>query len=163
MNEQSASNIIYTSSKPRMNNLVLIIIGIILLIIISASAFWLGQNYSKPTSNDSTPSNQVSISSAKATSNPLFQNQTAVINGKITKSAKGQLTIEDNDKDTSSFNLAPKIVIYKQVPGQTSAQTTTNESAIELNKQAVITLSVIDGEYKVSSIAYLSPPPPPAN
>lgn len=97
------------------------------------------------------------------TTSPLFDSQTATINGQVIQVIHSTLiTIQVKNKDglMDTFPIVPNLVIYKYKSGSTEATSSADLQTIELNKDALIVLEHIKGEYKVVSISYLASPSP---
>ncbi len=159
MDTETAPEVLYSKAN-KLKPLYLVIAGVLILIGACATAFLLGQKYSSKVPGN-TNLNVQGPTAPASDAQAFFENQSAVINGSITQNQNGTLTIVNTDNETSTFPLSPMVTIYKQIPGQQTAQTTSDLNAIELNKKAVITLSAQNGQYMVSGISYLTPPPPP--
>lgn len=85
---------------------------------------------------------------------PLFNGQTANVIGKITKIDGSKIVVEDSKKQIGSFTLYKKVaIINANAPGQI-ASPSSNIKDIQLNKEALIYLQLIDGDYQVLSIAF---------
>lgn len=84
---------------------------------------------------------------------PIFQNQTASLMGKISKIEGSMATIlKDGKEDT--FPLASNFIFYLPVENSPISTASANLSLVRLNEDVSITLQVLDGEYKVTSISY---------
>lgn len=86
----------------------------------------------------------------------LFQMQTAIVQGEITKVSDNNLTVKNETGKEEVFPISKRIVIYiplKQDPKRAAATSDVNQ--IELNKIKLITFEVIDGKYQVVSVADL--------
>lgn len=109
-------------------------------------------------------SNQASISQ-KTTgktlveTSPVFQNQTATVLGKISKTEGDKATIVSQDNKEETFPVAKKFVLYKPVRNN-QATPSSDLKQIDPNMDAFINLEVIDGKYQIVSITYLPPIPP---
>lgn len=88
---------------------------------------------------------------------PLLSNQTALARGTIISKTENEISIKGENGQTDTFELKQPVVIYNQA---TSSATL---GSIELDKPAVITLELKDNKYKVISISYFIPPPPPGS
>jgi hypothetical protein len=95
-------------------------------------------------------------------SNPFFDKQTAFTQGQITSVKDGSITVVKKDKTTSDLPLADEFVVY--LPSPTDSNQTKvahGATSIVLNKAAVINVQIIDSKYRVTSISYQTPLPPP--
>lgn len=91
---------------------------------------------------------------------PLFDSQTATIHGQVIQVIHNTLvTIQVKNQAglTADFPIAPNLLIYKYQSAAT-ATSSADLKTIELNKDALIDLEYIKGEYKVVSISYLASP-----
>lgn len=112
-------------------------------------------NKSKPTTSPTPAANLIKTS-------PLFDSQTATINGQVIQVIHNTLiTIQVKNQAglTGDFPIAPNLLIYKYQSAAT-ATSSADLKTIELNKDALIVLEYIKGEYKVVSISYLVSPSP---
>lgn len=86
--------------------------------------------------------------------NPLFQFQTATIQGKITKLTDNQITIADSKGQVGQFPLSSKLTIYRPSEGTKPAYASTDPKTISLNEPTSVLLQLMDGVYQVVSISY---------
>lgn len=84
---------------------------------------------------------------------PLFDSQTATINGEIEKAENFKVEIKKKGL-TESFALSPQFIIYKYATSSAQPTTFTNTTDIELGKTANVMLEKVGGEYKIISISY---------
>ena len=84
----------------------------------------------------------------------LFQSQSAIIQGKITKVENSSLTIEDKNKHSESFPIASTLVIYIPTSNSPISTASADLKFIKINELATILLQVIDSHYKIVSISY---------
>lgn len=96
-----------------------------------------------------TPSQQLTVS-------PLFDSQTASINGEVVKIENSKAFVKKKNL-TDTFPLSAQFTIYKYVAGSATPTTSTNRADIEPDRTATILLEVVQGEYKMVSITYLPP------
>ena len=122
-----------------------------LLAIGSVTGFYLGRySLSGPIPQSQNQSKQIVFK------NPLFKSQSATFEGEITGVEGLKLTVKDYKDQTGVLTAIPNLIIY----GSGVKKAATDSASIELNKKAVLTLEVVDGQYKVISISYLPPAPP---
>ncbi|MBI2011204.1 hypothetical protein HYS91_00400 [Candidatus Daviesbacteria bacterium] len=136
------------------------IVGIVLTLAALALGFFMGRGLLA--TNPGSINNQASGSATMVKTSPLFKAQTATIQGKITKIDGSTITVTSQDNQAETFPLDSNFTIYKHTSGTSfAAALPGSDKQIELNKDSIIVLNVKDGDYKVSSISYLSPPPKP--
>ncbi len=136
-------------------NLSLVIGVLVLFLILILLAFYLGKldlsNLTK------TPVSKVeTVKVAQIQTSPLLSNQTALARGTIISKTEKEISVKGENGQTDTFELKQPVVIYNQA---TSSATL---GSIELDKPAIITLELKDNKYKVISISYFIPPPPPS-
>lgn len=135
------------------NSLVVLIVIIVLLA--AAVGFVIGRINRQGVTNVRNPINLLTPSNGVA----LFQSQTAIIQGKILHIDGNTLMIQSTDGPTAQFTTSKYLNISKFPSHNGVASTSSQVKDIELDRPAMITLTVQDKEYKVSSIAYLPPAP----
>lgn len=86
----------------------------------------------------------------------LFDSQSAMFTGKITKVENNKIWLENNHGVTGTAVLAPNYLVT-DMEKLTSATPSGNlqQPEIELNKNAIISLQFINGEYQVTSISFI--------
>lgn len=87
---------------------------------------------------------------------PVFQEQNAVIEGKITKIDGNLLTIQNKFGDLGTFTLSSQAVIYKTMNKEQVATPAAGVNAVDLQKNAFIFLKMIDNQYQINSINYIT-------
>lgn len=90
---------------------------------------------------------------------PLFRSQTATFQGEITKVSGNKLSVKDDKGQTGDFPVSNKVVIYKFKAGSNQASASSDLKSIDIGKQALVILELVNGKYQVTSISYLPPPP----
>lgn len=99
------------------------------------------------------PQNTIKVS-------PIFDSQRATIRGSVSQIKHNSiLVIKNRANSTDQFPAAPNLQIYKYKVGSTEATASSDLKSIELDKEALIVLEAIKGEYKVVSISYLATQP----
>ena len=89
---------------------------------------------------------------------PVFDNQVAYLNGKITKLNGDTATVQNLAGKSDDFPLAKGILIYFPPNKNSSASpSSTDLKDIQLNKDAFISLGVVNGKFEISSISYTLP------
>jgi hypothetical protein len=91
--------------------------------------------------------------------NPLFIEQTAQAEGIITAVENGKLTLKNPKGVVQTFPVSSRLVVNVYETGTKSSKTSASIQDIKVNEIASIILRVEEGEYKVSTVAYLPPPP----
>ncbi len=145
-----------SSISPLIILIILVILGVIVYFVRNSSFARNSSFLSSKLGSISQPQN-INDGVTKKTS-PLFNPQSATINGKITKIEGRNLTIVDNKNQTDTFQANDNLVVYKQKNGNTPASSSANIKDLELNKDAVIVLQGFGDTYKVISVSYLSLP-----
>lgn len=133
------------------------VIIILVSIIILTLAFTLGYFAARSQSADNLPpvieqnGNFVKVS-------PIFDNQLATINGKITKLDGEIATVQNFAGKSDNFPLSKGVLIYlppdKNSP---SSPSSSDLKDIELNKDAFISLKAINERFELTSISYTLP------
>lgn len=140
-------------------NYFLIFAGIILLLLVVLILYF-GKFYLSflpgKTTNGPVGTKQVK----QIQTSPLLSNQTALVRGVVVARTDNQITVKGENGQTDSFSLQEPVVIYNQIA---TSSASLNLGSIELNKPAVITLELKDNKYRVISISYFIPPPPPGS
>lgn len=92
------------------------------------------------------------------TKSPLFLEQRAIFQGKITKFDGSKVSLENKQGLKGEYALSAHPVIFKQMDSAKLATPSSDLKEIELNKEAVVVLKLEDaGGYKVTNINYLAP------
>lgn len=130
-----------------------IALGVALLIIGFVFGFFLGKNYSleiKPIAiNSQTPINQ------------LVDSQTASMMGQITEIQGNTLTVKNAKSNNSgTVPVSNKVIVIKPGLNSKTASSSAGLNAIELNKDVVINMELVNGEYTATVIQYPLPLPP---
>jgi hypothetical protein len=108
--------------------------------------FFIGKNYFQKT----LPSNENLPQSVTTTRNNLYTSQTATIRGKITKVEGTSLTVENlTTKATGVIQTTDNIVINKA-----GSKPSSQLSSLELDKEVLIGLELINGNFSATSIQY---------
>ena len=130
------------------------IFAISLLIFGLAVGFFLGKRSQLNTS----PATNLPISTNTAASS-LYSSQTANIRGQITKVDGETLTIKNlNNQATGEHQASSRVLITKaSARPDKLASPSSDLSTIELNKEALIQLEMIGGQYQITSIQYIIP------
>jgi len=133
------------------------ILPVVLLIAGLALGSLIGKNISgvKPTNE------------TKVDMNKLYSSQTATIRGQITAVDGNNLTVKSlnsNDSGTVKASISVIIAKFSQDPKKVSSPSS-DLSTIELNKDVLINLEMVDGQYEATVIQYVVPGPkiPPAS
>lgn len=92
---------------------------------------------------------------------PVFASQTATVQGVITKVDGKIITVVGDKNMEDNFEVSDKLVIYKFTSGSPQASASSKLNSIDLNKNALIILELMENKYKVTSVSYLPPPPKP--
>ncbi len=88
----------------------------------------------------------------------IFTTRTASINGRITRSDNGQLTVNSINK-TAVFDANKNLFVTKPSADNKPSLPLSGLEHVELNKFALINLQMVDGKYKIVSIVYPAAPP----
>ncbi len=128
-----------------------IVLGILLVLISGFVGYQLGIN--KPNPTDKKP--QSEVQEAKVTKNPLFTTQSATIHGKITAINDKLITIQTINNITQQVKIADNVAISKLGNNNRPNPPTSDIKTLESNKNVLLSLEFMDGEYKVVSITYL--------
>lgn len=103
------------------------------------------------------PNSQKGISSEdKFITSPLFQSQSATVQGTIIKVSGNKITVQDDKKQTGEFITSPRLVIYRPPKDNKPATPSSDLKTLELNKKALIIFEFANGEYQAASISYLN-------
>lgn len=94
-------------------------------------------------------------------SNPIFDQQTAVVQAKITQRKDSSIIIENSKKATGELALSKGVVIYKLSPDKTISTPNTNPESIPLNQEVLIQLELKNDHYEVIAISDIPNPVPP--
>lgn len=135
-----------------------IAILVVLVLLSGAGGYLLGSRTVLPSATSQQP---FALATNTVKTSPLFQNQTASVYGKITKTTDTILTITDKNGRTEEFAISPKFMVYKALNGVRQATASSQISSIDPEKNASIALEVIDGKYQVVSVTYLPETPLP--
>ncbi len=85
---------------------------------------------------------------------PIFTTQTATINGAIESIEGNTLKIKSNNQ-IKDFPISSNFTVYKKSrPNSPVASASADIKSIDISKQALIILSVIDNKYQVVSVSY---------
>lgn len=131
-----------------------LLVTVIFVLIAAGSGFYLGKTFGYSKIGGPIPANN----------NSIFAQQSATIQGKVTKVDGNTLTVQNNNNVSASFPSADKIFISKVESSNLSATPSSDLKTIELNRDAFINLQIVDGQYKIVSVAILPQlqPLPPA-
>lgn len=130
----------------------IIIIAVLTLVLISLSALLYLNKNNLNVGNFQTPK-------PPSNANPqLFDSQTANLTGKITKINGDKITLENRSGVKGEFKLAQNFLV-SDLSGRSLRPAKTEVEKIELNKEAMITLSVVDNEYFVTAIIFTQTAP----
>lgn len=101
---------------------------------------------------------------SQQTPDSFFTDQSALVNGKVTAINKDNITVENWQKQTSSFKLGPTVFITNSTNASQTPSTDINK--VPLNQFVIINLKKVNNEYVVSSVVVTppvgSPPPLPS-
>lgn len=130
-----------------------LLITIILVLIAAGGGFYLGKTFGNSKIGGTTPAN----------SNGIFAQQSATIQGKVTKVSGNMITVQNNNNVSATFPTADKVFISKVTSNNLSATPSSDLNTIQLNQNAFINLQIENGQYKIVSVAILpeSQPLPP--
>lgn len=130
------------------------IFAISLLIFGLAVGFFIG----KRSQTSVSPPTNLPINNDTST-NSLYSSQTANIRGVITKVDGETITIKNlNNQATGQQQVSSRILITKvSARPDKLASPSSDLSTIELNKEALIQLEMIGGQYQITSIQYILP------
>ncbi|MBI2596785.1 hypothetical protein HYW41_01390 [Candidatus Daviesbacteria bacterium] len=136
-----------------------IIAGIILGAAVLGAIFYFSPDRFIQSAKQTSPATPVPTSTTTPT-NILFDSQTATINAQITQVSSSSLTFSKNNQ-TETLPLSPKVLIYKpktdkSKPNSQAATSSADLKSIEVGKTAVIVAEMINNQYQVISISYLS-------
>lgn len=133
---------------PKKSNSVLIVS---LVVLAGIGGYSLGST--KPVPQTPTPSQNLTQNLIKAS--PLFQAQTATLEGKVIKVTEDLVTVS-NAEGQEDFPLSKKFLVYKPIK-EGSPQTTASSDIrlIDYNKTVLILLEFLGGQYQVVSISDL--------
>lgn len=96
-------------------------------------------------------------------SDKLYTNQTATVKGQIKSLEGNKIMVQNSEGVSGSLELADSVLINVYKKNSKSipiASPSTDLKTIELNKDATINLSKINGTFKVVAIDFASVPPP---
>lgn len=128
------------------NSKSLIAIAVVLIILAGGLGFLLGR-----TKQTLKPTEKIQTS----VKNSLFVEQRAYFQGEIIKFSDGKATLKNKQGETSEFPVSARPLIYKPTNSNKSAIPSQDPKQIELNKEALIVLTVDNEGYKITSISYL--------
>lgn len=135
----------------------IVILGV-LLIVVSLVSFIGGFYLNKPIQ---IPNTKPVVNKEMVKISPLFQNQTAMIQGKITKVDRNLVTITDHQNQSDTFPLSSSLIISKASTSRSPAASASSDiKAIELNKESNIILRLENNVFQIMSISYPSSNPP---
>lgn len=87
--------------------------------------------------------------------NDLYSSQTATIRGEITGMNGNNLSVTNLNSNTSGIIIASERVVITK-PGE---QPSSDLATLEMNKEVLINLELINGQYQAVSIQYVTPAP----
>lgn len=138
-----------------------IVLTLLLIFLGILFGYFLGVNYPKllpstistdnPVASLARPQQVVKVS-------PLFNDQTTTIQAEIVRADNSYIAVKKDDL-SETFPMSESVLIFHQKTSEKAATSSSDIDSIQLNREATIVLKVIDGEYKVISVSYLSPPP----
>ena len=136
---------------PQSNKRYISIIAVLVLVLISLSALVLNRGKLN-LNNLQTPKPPSNANSE------LFDSQTANLTGKIINVSGNKLTLENHAGVKGEFLLAQNFLV-SDLSGRSLPPAKTEVEKIQLNKEAMIALSVVDKEYRVISIIFTQTAP----
>ena len=133
-----------TSSIPKLDRKTLtiggvgVLIGLVLGLVIGQ---FLPSSSPKPASN---------------TPNALV-NQSATAQGKLVAVGNGKITLESDNGEKSVLLLSNEVNIFVYKDQTSPASASADLNVLELNKQVLVSLGAVGGEYQVTTITVLPP------
>lgn len=107
---------------------------------------------------------QTSDSQIQIKTSPLFRSQTANVKAMLVDFTNNKLTLKDDNGQQDSFTVAPNVAVF-EFTDTTSPPKPTDLKLIKKDREALIVLQLVNGEYQVNTVSYLpkttTPPPPP--
>jgi hypothetical protein len=101
-------------------------------------------------------SGDIPVQTADSQNDLIYTSQSAIIRGKITSVDGNTLMVKNSRNDsTGSVMVSEKTVITS--PGKNP--TNLDLSKLETDKEVLINLEMVNGQYQAVSIQYTSPPP----
>lgn len=132
-----------------------LIILLAIAVVAFSSGFLLGQ-YGPDFKGIKDKNNKEAVKQNLITTSPLFQTQTASIQGEIIAVGESSVTIKDKKDATDTFPVSTNVVVYKNTQSSGRILPATGITQIDTNQEAVILLEVVDGKYQVISVTYPS-------
>lgn len=132
-----------------------LIILLAIAVVSFSSGFLLGQ-YGPDFKNIKDKDKKETVKQNLITTSPLFQTQTASIQGEIIAVGQSSVTIKDKKDATDTFPVSTNVVVYKNTQSSGRILPATGITQIDTNQEAVILLEVVDGKYQVISVTYPS-------
>lgn len=130
-----------------------LIILLAIAVVSFSSGFLLGQ-YGPDFKGIKDKTNKQALKENVVTTSPLFQTQTASIQGEIIAVGESSVTIKDKKDATDTFPVSTNVVVYKNTQSSGRILPATGITQIDTNQEAVILLEVFDGKYQVISVTY---------
>lgn len=129
-----------------------LIIALILLVLGLAFGFFLGLGWQSKNQESNNPQASKELRYPSG----FFSSETASLRGEIVAKEGNVLTIKNlNTQVVARVQISDRAVITN--PGKTPP--TSDPASIELNKEALIGLEGVDGDYKIISIQFTLPSP----
>ena len=130
------------------------ILAVALFILGLSLGFAIGKNFNTQKPQD------VSTIPETTKSNSFYSLQTASIRGVITDRNGNDLKVKNlNNQVEGSVKASNRLIIAKAGNKPNPATPSSDLSSIELNKEALISLEMIDGEYQAVLVQYTLPSP----
>lgn len=106
-----------------------------------------------------------SPSVASSTIQDFFDGVSSTVQGKITEISDDMITVENKKGQSQTFKISPTVFISKPGEGGKVATASGEKSAIEKDKDVVLSFAVQEGQYVVMSVIYPVMPqmPQPTN
>lgn len=130
-----------------------LIILLAIAVVSFSSGFLVGQ-YGPDFKGAKDKTNKQALKENVVTTSPLFQTQTASIQGEIIAVGESSVTIKDKKDATDTFPVSTNVVVYKNTQSSGRILPATGITQIDTNQEAVILLEVVDGKYQVISVTY---------
>ena len=99
------------------------------------------------------------VNITKPMRNQLFDSQQASIHGQITAIQGKNLTVKKINNTSGTILASDRIIILKPSNSKTMASPSSSLSNIELNKDVLITLEMVNGSYEATLVQYVPPSP----
>ncbi len=135
---------------PANKNLLLLLV--VLVIISAVSGYFVGQTRQYQSQNSS----KVTASPNPA-DNPLFDRKLATFKGEVLAVNGNKVKFKNDSGKTGELTVSPGMIISSA--GKTTATSSASPGAVEVGKRVFVEAVLINQEYQVSAISYITTKP----